>query len=296
LFCGREEEKAKHNPLDFVLWKMAKEGEAAWESPWGKGRPGWHIECSAMSTSCLGDTLDIHGGGSDLLFPHHENEIAQSEAATGKIFANYWMHCGAVRVDKEKMSKSLGNFFTIRDVLKDYHPEVIRYFLSASHYRSPINYSAENLELAKKELDKFYRALSSTDEGLNDSFSADEILQKKFDAAMNDDFNSAQAIAVMFELLKKLSTAADNEKLNLLKQLKHFGQRLGFLYFAPSDYFKAKTEEDGLSEEAVEELIEARNKARSDKDWARADEIRDELLANNIVLEDTNGKTGWKRK
>ncbi len=290
-----EAEQAKNNPLDFVLWKMAKAGEASWQSPWGDGRPGWHIECSAMSTSCLGDTLDIHGGGSDLMFPHHENEIAQSEAATGKQFAKVWMHCGAVRVNKEKMSKSLGNFFTIREVLKSYHPEVVRYFLSSSHYRSPINYSEDNLNLAKKELDRFYQALLPFEQELEGSFEENTALRDKFDAAMNDDFNSAQAIAVMFELLKLLPTVQESDKLNLLRQLKSFGNRLGFLFCKPSDYFQAVVAESDLSAEQIEALIAERNQARADKNWARADEIRAVLQNANVVLEDAGGKTSWKR-
>jgi cysteinyl-tRNA synthetase len=290
-----EAEKAKNNPLDFVLWKMAKEGEAFWESPWGKGRPGWHIECSAMSTSCLGNSLDIHGGGSDLLFPHHENEIAQSEAATGEEFAKVWMHCGPVRVDKEKMSKSLGNFFTIREVLKDYHSEVIRYFLSASHYRSPINYSVDNLNLAKKELDKFYQAFAEF-ELENVEASGAEDLVEKFNAAMNDDFNTAQAIAVMFELQKRISGAEPTAQLALAKQLQILGRRLGFLYLNPTEYFQGESTDADLDAPHIETLIQEREKARNDKNWARGDEIRDLLLEKGIALEDSNGKTTWKRK
>ncbi len=291
-----EAEKAKQNPLDFVLWKMAKEGEAYWESPWGNGRPGWHIECSAMSTSCLGETLDIHGGGSDLMFPHHENEIAQSEAATGKQFANYWMHCGSVRVDKEKMSKSLGNFFTIRDVLKDYHPEVIRYFLSASHYRSPINYSVDNLNLAKKELDRFYQGLSSKEAAAAEASAQENEFQARFDTAMNDDFNTSQAIAVMFELLKKLNHADKNEIESLAAQLKHFGQRLGFLYLSSSEYFQGNSANEGIETSEIEALIAERIQARAEKNWKRSDEIRDDLLSKGIILEDADGLTTWKRK
>jgi len=304
-----EAEQAKNNPLDFVLWKMAKEGEAFWESPWGNGRPGWHIECSAMSTSCLGDTLDIHGGGSDLMFPHHENEIAQSEAATHQTFANYWMHCGSVRVNQEKMSKSLNNFFTIRDVLKDYHSEVIRYFLSASHYRSPINYSLENLNLAKKELDKFYQALLPFESFLvsegkishpENSLEEGQLnvdLSEKFDQAMNDDFNSAQAIAVMFETQKLIGNTEESKKFLFAQQLKGFGQRLGFLYQKPSEYFQAvQANENVLSPEVIESLIEERIAARNNKNWARGDEIRDDLNAAGIILEDAGGKTTWKRK
>ena len=298
-----EAEKAKNNPLDFVLWKMAKAGEASWPSPWGEGRPGWHIECSAMSTSTLGDTLDIHGGGSDLMFPHHENEIAQSEAATGHMFARNWMHCGPVRVDEEKMSKSLNNFFTIREVLKEYHREVLRYFLSSSHYRSPINYSKSNLELAKKELDRFYQALLQQTPG-SEVFVSDNKtrgFEQKFDAAMNDDFNSAQAIAHMFELLKTLGVETDlQQKNNYILLLKHFGNRLGFLCENPRNYFQAVLAEsdnaDALSAAAIEQYIVERNAARTSKDWARADQIRAVLDKAGIVLEDSNGVTSWKRK
>lgn len=295
-------EKAKKNPLDFVLWKMAKPGEAMWASPWGDGRPGWHIECSAMSTSTLGDTLDIHGGATDLVFPHHENEIAQSEAATGKELANNWMHCGVVRVDKEKMSKSLGNFFTIRDVLKKYHREVIRYFLTASHYRSTINYSDDNLNLAKTELSRFYQGIRSLDltrvlEPSVDISAALKDFDKRFDESMNDDFNTAKAIAVMFEVLKNISAASDDDEKTILGQcLVRFGQRLGFLFENAEDFFKNAPGENNVDAELIEQLIVERKEVRENKNWARADEIRDELDALGVLLEDLDGKTTWKLK
>lgn len=296
-----EAEKAKKNPLDFVLWKMAKQGEAFWQSPWGNGRPGWHIECSAMSTSCLGNSLDIHGGGSDLMFPHHENEIAQSEAATGEHFANYWMHCGPVRVNKEKMSKSLNNFFTIREVLKDYHPEVVRYFLSASHYRSPISYSTENLELAKKEVDKFYRIFEKFDFCFENVSQSDKYsftaFRTYFDEAMNDDFNTPRAISIMFNAYKQVAHEIDNvAKIQLLRLITEFGRRLGFFYLGYQDYFQTANEHSDLSAEAIETFIQERQEARANKNWARGDEIRDLLLEKGIMLEDAGGKTTWKRK
>ena len=203
-----EVDEAKQDPLDFVLWKGVKPGEPSWQSPWGAGRPGWHIECSVMSTCCLGETFDIHGGGPDLVFPHHENEIAQSEAATGKLYANAWMHAGAVRVDGEKMSKSLGNFFTIREVLEKYHPEVVRYLLVSSHYRSPINYSEDSLREAKGALERFYNALK----GLPDAAPAGaEAFVERFGAAMDDDFNSPEACAVLFEMAREINRLRETD-------------------------------------------------------------------------------------
>ncbi len=298
-----EAEKAKNNPLDFVLWKMAKAGEASWPSPWGEGRPGWHIECSAMSTSTLGDTLDIHGGGSDLIFPHHENEIAQSEAATGHVFANYWMHCGSVRVNEEKMSKSLNNFFTIREVLKEYHPEVLRFFLSSSHYRSPINYSEDNLQLARREVDKFYRLFEKFDFCYEDSKSSEQYkfnaFRTYFNEAMDDDFNTPRAIAVMFNAHKQVMSEMDEQaKPQLMRLIVEFGRRLGFLYLNYHDYFQSAlaSESNGLSPHEIEKLISERNEARAQKDWARADKVRATLDSAGIILEDSNGKTTWKRK
>ncbi|WNO07663.1 cysteine--tRNA ligase [Teredinibacter sp. KSP-S5-2] len=290
-------EDAKEDPRDFVLWKSAKEGEAYWESPWGKGRPGWHIECSAMSKACLGETLDIHGGGPDLPFPHHENEIAQSEAANGCQYANYWMHAGALRVDGEKMSKSLGNFFTIRDVLQNYHPEVVRFLLINSHYRSPINYSEENLIEAKNGLERFYNALRGYDSvhALDWAAASQTTEGKKYIEAMNDDFNTSIAIATMYELVREINSAKDSAeaepKVALLKAL---AEPLGILQQAADDVLQAATG-DEISAEDVEALIQARQQAKLDKDWGKADEIREQLTAANIILEDSKEGTTWRR-
>jgi len=295
-----EVEEAKQSPLDFVLWKAAKPGEAAWESPWGPGRPGWHIECSAMSTCCLGETFDIHGGGPDLKFPHHENEIAQSEAATGKPYVQIWMHAGAVRVDNEKMSKSLGNFFTIRDVLAKYNPEVVRYFLIASHYRSPINYSEDNLKQAQQSLERFYTALRQaavSADGINDqSVDAEQIeaYRSRFIDAMDDDFNTPEALALLFELVKEINKAPDKST-QLVDLLKDLAGLLGLLQQSPEAFLQGATV-PGVSAEEVEALIAARNAARAAKDWAKADQLRDELIANGILLDDGREGTTWRRQ
>lgn len=231
----------KHSSLDFVLWKKAKPGEPSWDSPWGQGRPGWHIECSAMSTHCLGDTFDIHGGGSDLVFPHHENERAQSECATGKTFVNTWMHVGFVQVDKEKMSKSLNNFFTIRDVLKEYDPEVIRYFLIASHYRSPVNYSKDLLEQAKNALERLYTALRGIDLSVPADQTSTGIFRERFFEAMNDDFNTPIALSVIFDLVHALNSAREKaaaETTALAQLLKSLGNILGLLERDPQVYLQ----------------------------------------------------------
>lgn len=290
-------EKHKRNPLDFVLWKAAKTGEASWESPWGDGRPGWHIECSAMSTCCLGDTFDIHGGGPDLKFPHHENEIAQSEGATGKKYVNYWMHAGAVRVNKEKMSKSLGNFFTIREVLEKYPAEVIRYFLVSSHYRSQVDYSEDNLVEANATLDRLYQSLR----GLNESdLSADNIDQSytdRFKVAMNDDFNTPEALAVMFDLVRELNVARKEQSDRvpvLASTLKALGKVLGILQLDPEAYFKGESSE-GLSNEEIDQLVIERTDARANKNWAESDRIRDVLLEQGITLDDSKDGTSWRR-
>jgi len=292
-------EELKENPLDFALWKSAKEGEAYWDSPWGKGRPGWHIECSAMSTCCLGNTFDIHGGGPDLKFPHHENEIAQSEAATGEKYVNYWMHAGAVRVNKEKMSKSLGNFFTIREVLEKYAPEVVRYFLISSQYRSQIDYSEASLGDAQSALDRLYQSLR----GLSASDLTGGELQQdyidRFDAAMCDDFNTPQALSVLFELVKELNSARDNDAAraaNLATTLKHLAGVLGLLEADADAYFKSAPVAEGALEEAeIEALIAQRLQARADKNWAESDRIRDELAEQGIILDDGKGGTTWRR-
>ena len=282
---------AKQDPLDFVLWKASKENEPAWDSEWGDGRPGWHIECSAMSTKCLGNHFDIHGGGMDLTFPHHENEIAQSECATGEHYVNTWLHCGFVRIDDEKMSKSLGNFFTIREVLKKYHPEVIRYFLLASHYRSPVNYSTENLDIAKASIGRLYSALELVEPAKNSARETE--YETQFINAMNDDFNTPQALAVLFELAKEVNKTNSNALAGLLKKL---ANQLGMLEEQASHFFKSQPSEFNLSDEMIQNLIQQRAEARLNKDFARSDEIRDELLENGIELLDTVEKTSWRKR
>jgi len=289
----------KKSPMDFVLWKMAKPGEPSWSSPWGEGRPGWHIECSAMSKKCLGDHFDIHGGGSDLQFPHHENEIAQSEAANGCCFANTWIHTGMVQVDKEKMSKSLNNFFTIRDVLALYRAESVRYFMVSSHYRSQLNYSEDNLKAADAALERLYLALR--DLNLTDlpKVSDDNPFVVKFKQAMDDDFNTPEAVAVLFEIAKEVNRLKANDSQQshqLAAVLIHLGGVLGLLQQSPDSFLKSSLSGDDQDVAAIELLIEERNQARADKNWARADEIRDQLQAEGIVLEDKDGKTGWRRE
>ena len=283
----------KEDPLDFVLWKAAKPGEAHWHSPWGDGRPGWHIECSAMSTCCLGDTFDIHGGGPDLTFPHHENEIAQSEAATGKTYVNTWMHAGAVRVNQEKMSKSLGNFFTIRDVLAEHDPEVVRYLLVASHYRSAINYSADSLVEARKSLTRLYTAL----DGVNaDEQAAASDAAERFTAAMDDDFNTPIALAALFDLARDLNrakSAQPAEAPRLAGELKRLAGVLGLLQQTPQTFLKGAQQQVALSEEEIEAKIAERQAAKGSKDFARADAIRDELAALGIILKDSREGTTW---
>ncbi|MEA2117605.1 cysteine--tRNA ligase [Halovibrio sp. HP20-50] len=286
----------KEDPLDFVLWKAAKPGEAHWPSPWGNGRPGWHIECSAMSTCCLGDTFDIHGGGPDLTFPHHENEIAQSEAATGKTYVNTWMHAGAVRVDQEKMSKSLGNFFTIRDVLDEHDPEVVRFLLVASHYRSPINYSLDSLTEARKSLTRLYTALEGVDLGAIASSDV-SAYRERFTQVMDDDFNTPEALAVLFDLARDVNRAKqDNPQLapTLAAELKQLGSVLGLLQQAPKTFLKG-TQQQGmpLSEAEIEAKIAQRAEAKANKDFAQADAIRDELAALGIILKDSRDGTSW---
>jgi cysteinyl-tRNA synthetase len=289
----------KKDPTDFTLWKAAKVGEAHWESPWGSGRPGWHIECSVMSTCCLGNTFDIHGGGPDLKFPHHENEIAQSEGATGQKYVNYWMHAGAVRVNKEKMSKSLGNFFTIRDVIEKYPAEVVRYFLISSHYRSQVDYSEDNLIEAKATLDRFYQALRGFDfSKLDASRSPDAQYETRFNAVMNDDFNSPGALGVMFDLVKELNVCRKDspERAEVLaRSLKYFGAVLGLLQLDAEQYFKLGAAEGDLTDEKIEALIQERVDARKAKNWAESDRIRDELLEQGVTLDDGREGTTWRR-
>ncbi len=282
----------KHDPLDFVLWKLAKPGEPHWSSPWGEGRPGWHIECSAMSTCLLGDHFDIHGGGKDLIFPHHENEIAQSEAATHKKFVNIWMHAGYLQIEKEKMSKSLGNFFTIRDVLKQYPAEVVRYFMISGHYRSPVQYSEHAFELARSALSRLYNALRDLPEA---NAIDDTVYEKQFIEAMDDDFNTPIAISILFELSHDIQRSRENNPKLAAGQaalLKKLGSVLGILQDDPNKFLKAGTEH--LDIEKIESLIAARNQARADKNWAEADRIRAELAAMSVVLEDASGTTTWK--
>ncbi|WP_438767441.1 cysteine--tRNA ligase [Kushneria sp. TE3] len=283
-------DQAKEDPLDFVLWKSATPGEASWPSPWGEGRPGWHIECSAMSTCCLGNTFDIHGGGPDLAFPHHENEIAQSEAATGQKYVNTWMHAGALRVDNEKMSKSLGNFFTVRDVLTEHDPEVVRYLLVASHYRSAINYAPDTLKDARRSLERFYNALEGIEavEGeVSDEFAG------RFARAMNDDFNTPEALAVMFEMAREINRHRDDAARAgaLAHELIRLGNMLGLLERSPSDFLQGTR--PGIDDEEIARQIEARNAARRDRDFAEADRIRDALAAQGIILKDSREGTTW---
>lgn len=283
--------EVKKDPLDFVLWKLAKPDEPAWDAPWGKGRPGWHIECSAMSMELLGEHFDIHGGGRDLIFPHHENEIAQSQSASKKKFANFWVHGGFLQVEKEKMSKSLGNFVTIRDVLREHDPEVLRYLLIASHYRSPITYSSELLQQAKQALTRFYTALRGLpkNEAIKNS-----TFEKKFIDAMDDDFNTPVALSVLFDLcheiqrLRETDIEAAAAYGSLLREL---ADPLGILQIDPEIFLKAGTEIDVTK---IEALIAARQKARQEKNWAEADRIRNELISLSIAIEDGPKGTSWK--
>ena len=287
--------KEKKNPADFVLWKRSDQG-LAWDSPWGRGRPGWHIECSAMSMDALGESFDIHAGGSDLKFPHHENEIAQSESATGNKFAKYWMHTGPLRIDKKKMSKSLDNFLTIRDALKNYPYEIIRYFLLSSHYRSPVNYSEASLEEAKAALDRLYTSIHDVD------ISKEEVAAKgphteQFQQAMDDDFNVPEALAVLFDLAKAVNIAKENgdqERTKLLvNELIHLSKPLGLLQQDPEIFLKSGV---NVNESEIEALIDKREKARDSGDYSAADEIRDQLFEQNIILEDSKEGTFWRRR
>ena len=287
---------AKDDPLDFVLWKPAKEGEPAWDSPWGKGRPGWHIECSAMSTELFGANFDIHGGGKDLQFPHHENEIAQSEACTGRHFANYWMHNGFIRIDEEKMSKSLDNFFTIREVLKKFRGEDVRYFMLTSQYRSPLNYSEDQLASSGKALARLYATLRGLPKV--------EPIEKtdfafRFHAAMHDDFNTPEALAALFDLSRETNRIRQQQDETaaaahgaLLKQLAGI---LGFLQTDPDEWLQGDVSETALSSDAIEALIQKRLDAKADKNWAEADKIRDDLKEQGVSLEDNGAETIWRR-
>lgn len=291
----------KKSPADFALWKKAKVGEPAWESPWGLGRPGWHIECSVMSQKYLGETMDIHAGGEDLQFPHHENEIAQSESLTGKPFANYWLHNGMINVNNEKMSKSKGNFFTVREISEEFHLEILRFFLLTAHYRKPINFSRDNMEQAKRGLERIYKSKERLEE-LLESAKGSEISEKdaealaevekyrvEFEQSMEDDINTADAISAIFEMVKVINTSLDeNSSRKALEEVKstlcELGEVIGIFHM----------EKESLEGE-IEKLIEQRNKARAEKDFATADRIRDELLNDGIVLEDTPHGVKWRR-
>lgn len=303
----------KKNPFDFALWKAAKPGEPSWDSPWGKGRPGWHIECSGMSSRYLGETFDIHGGGKDLIFPHHENEIAQSEAAFGVQFVRYWAHNGFVNIDHEKMSKSLGNFLLIRDILKTYHPEAVRLFLLSSHYRSPVDFTRQAMDEAETALEKIYGAMArmeavkinaSSDEGTGKSGYRD-----RFQDAMDDDFNTARGIGILFEMIRNVNRILDEAEGDLsagkasdiqcaYDDLVRMGKILGILNVDTETYFGEKKQQ-GLEDASVdaawvEKMIQERADARKAKNWKRADEIRDELEGKNILLEDRPDGTVWK--
>ena len=285
----------KQDPRDFVLWKAAGDGGIGWDSPWGYGRPGWHIECSAMSTSALGNNFDIHGGGTDLLFPHHENEIAQSECATDSKFANLWMHNGPLRVDNEKMSKSLGNFFSVREVLKKYNAEVVRHLLSASHYRSPINYSEQSLQQSAKALERFYISLEGLDIE-NAKSLTNSRFEKTFFAAMDDDFNTAEAFGVLFELVTVINKqkGEDIDLANQLgKLLVRLGGILGILQSSPADFLRGD-ESIEIDAATIDQLITEREQARVEKNWALADEIRDQLTAMKVVVEDGADGSSWR--
>ena len=289
-----EVDTGKDDPLDFVLWKKAKPEEPSWSSPWGEGRPGWHIECSAMSSKHLGDHFDIDGGGSDLQFPHHENEIAQSCCASGKQYVNTWIHTGMVQVNKEKMSKSLNNFFTVREVLKKYDRETVRFFLINGHYRSQLNYSQENLDQARSSLERIYTSLRGVTPVAVDLASNEYVA--KFRQAMNDDFNTPEALPVIFELAKEINRIKDVETQKagqLAFVLKAIADVLGIAQQEPESFLQGEQDDDEVA--IIEALIAQRNQARADKNWPLADEARDKLNALNVVLEDSAGKTTWRK-
>ena len=318
-----EVDDRKKDPLDFALWKSSKPGEPAWDCPWGKGRPGWHIECSAMSQRYLNETFDIHGGGADLIFPHHENEIAQSEGATGKPFVHYWIHNGFVNINQEKMSKSLGNIFTIREILEHYHPEAVRVFLLSHHYRSPVDFSDQSLKEAQTSLDRLYSLLKDFKDlkgGSESSSSHFEkeiktqigVLPEMFEKAMDDDFNTASALGALHLATRNLNSVLGEVKKGdsgtlpsdlcdeVLKTFTAMGNILGILTSDPADYFRQKQEEGmkavAISEEEILKRIEERKVARENKDWKKGDQIRDELLSQGILLKDTPQGTTWKVK
>ncbi|WP_158969726.1 cysteine--tRNA ligase [Paraglaciecola sp. L3A3] len=284
----------KRDPMDFVLWKSVKPGEPFWPSPWGNGRPGWHIECSAMNHKHLGEHFDIHGGGSDLIFPHHENEVAQSCCAFDTPYVNYWMHTGMVQVNQEKMSKSLGNFFTLRDVLEIYDAETVRFFLMSAQYRSQLNYSDSYIQQARTSLERLYTALRDVTPNKNVDMSLGGY-QARFNQAMDDDFNTPEAFAVLFDLAKEVNKADGQQAADLAGVMVNLADILGILQQNPDDFLQGTSggETDDVAE--IEALIKARNDARANKDWAAADAARDALNALNIVLEDNAGKTTWRR-
>jgi cysteinyl-tRNA synthetase len=284
----------KDDPMDFVLWKMAKPGEPYWESPWGQGRPGWHIECSAMNHKHLGAHFDIHGGGSDLTFPHHENEVAQSCCAFDTPYVNTWVHTGMVQVDNEKMSKSLGNFFTLRDVLQEHHPETLRFFLMSAHYRSQLSYSQDNIDQAQAALERLYTALRGVTPDTSTPSEHGGYLAR-FEAAMNDDFNTPIAFSVLFDVAKALNKAKETdtaEAARLAQVLLNLGAILGCLQSAPDEFLQADSD---LDADYIESLIIKRNTARAEKDWAAADAARDELTALGIIIEDSANGTTWRK-
>ena len=287
----------KEDPMDFVLWKSVKPGEPSWPSPWGDGRPGWHIECSAMAKSHLGEQFDIHGGGMDLQFPHHENEKAQSEAAHGHTFAHYWMHNGFVRVDEEKMSKSLGNFFTVREVLKLYSGEELRFFIINSHYRSALNYSTAQLDAARAAVQRLYTTLRGTRDDA--ALGIDQTFIDRFDQSMNDDLNTAEAFAVLFDLateINRLDDVESDQATVFANTLRALGGRLGLLQDDPETALQGlPSDDDSIDAAAIDSLIAERDAARAEKNWQRSDEIRDQLTQAGITLEDSGGKTTWRR-
>lgn len=307
-----EIDERKHNPFDFVLWKSSKPGEPAWESPWGKGRPGWHIECSAMSNEYLGETFDIHGGGKDLNFPHHENEIAQSEAIFGKPFVKYWIHNGFVNIDQEKMSKSLGNFLMIKDVIKTYHPEVVRLFLLSNHYRSPIDFTDQAMDEARSGLDKIYAFLERAEEKIG--LISDQDVEtgdcwQRFSEAMDDDFNSARGIGILFDTVRSTNRLLDQHQDNLSQKIKKtiqsnrsdilkIGNVLGILMEPPKVYFDKKRfqglEQKSIDPDVIDKMVKEREEARKTKDWEKADQIRKQLDDMNIIIEDRPDGTIWK--
>ena len=284
------EDDSKKDPLDFVLWKSAKEGEPSWDSPWGQGRPGWHIECSVMSFENLGEHFDIHGGGPDLLFPHHENEIAQSECASGNKFANYWLHSGLLKINGEKMSKSLGNFAMLKDLFISYHPEVVRYYLVSSHYRSSLNFDQESLNQARSALTRLYQALTSMEGEGNE---LDQDMMNQFSFVMNDDLNTPEALSLLFQLAKSINNAPDpKQKMKYRATLKKLSGVLGLLQDEPKNFFQFGAT---LSDEEIGQQIALRNAARDERDFQTADKIRDSLIEQGIILDDSSDGTTWKK-